>query len=269
MKFDIPQKQHPNVEKYDRYDMDTATKFSNVIYKELGAIIRAVVLFGSGARKKTTEKSDIDVLIVLDDLTIAFTPEVIEAYRLIINKSIVMVSTRLHVTTLRFTAFWDYMRNGDPVAINMLRDGVAIIDAGFFEPLQALLKKGKIRPTQESIWTYFVRAPNTLNNSKWHITQATIDLYWAVVDAAHAVLMHHGQIPPTPEHVADMLEKTLVSQRKLEKKYVVTMRNFYKLMKMVTHREIKEVTGQEYDRYYAEAHEFVERMREFIEPGLK
>ena len=210
MKFDIPRKEHPNLEKYPKQDIDIAYKFANEIYSELGSLIRAVVLFGSSARKTTTEKSDIDVLVILDDLTISLTREVTEAYSVIVQKSIVRVSTRLHITTLRFTSFWDYIRNGDPIGINMLRDGVALIDSGFFDPLQALLKKGRIRPTSESIWAYYVKSPNTLHNSKWHILQASIDLYWAVIDAAHAALMKLGEIPPTPEHVADMMEGKMV-----------------------------------------------------------
>ena len=265
MKFDIPRKEHPNIEKYERHDVDTAHRFANEVYKEMGSLIRAVVLFGSSARKKTTAKSDIDILVILDDLIISLSPEVVNAFRVIVNKTIVKVSTRLHITTLRFTSFWDYMRNGDPIGINILRDGVAIIDSGFFEPLQILLKKGKIRPTSESIWTYYIRAPNTLHNSRWHLLQATLDLYWAVIDSAHAALMKHGEIPPTPEHVADLLDKKLVKKRLLEKKYVTIMQNFYKLMKMVTHREVKEIKGEEYERYYKTAEDFVNRMRKFIE----
>lgn len=265
MKFDIPRKQHPNLEKYPRQDTDTAYRFANEIYKELGALIRAVILFGSSARKTATAKSDIDILVILDDLSISLSKEVTEAYRVIVQKSIVKTSTRLHVTTLRFTSFWDYIRNGDPIGINMLRDGVALIDSGFFDPLQALLKKGKIRPTMESIWAYYIKSPNTLHNSKWHILQASIDLYWAVIDAAHAALMKLGEIPPTPEHVADMMEQKMVKKKLLEHKYVSIMRNFYKLMKMITHREIKEITGSEYDRNYKIAESFVKRMRKFIE----
>ncbi len=265
MKFDIPRKEHPNIAKYDRYEVDVAHKFTNEIYKELGSLTRAIILFGSSARKKATPKSDIDILVILDDLTINLSQEVVNAYRLIINKTIVKVSTRLHITTLRFTSFWEYIRNGDPIGINILRDGVAIIDSGFFEPLQALLKKGKIRPTSESIWTYYIRGPNTLHNSRWHLMQATIDLYWAVIDSAHAALMKHGEIPPTPEHVADLLEQKLVKKKLLEHKYVTTMRHFYKIMKMITHREIKGITGAEYERYYKSAEEFVKRMGKFIE----
>ena len=265
MKFDLPRREHPNLEKYEKHDVNLSYRFANEIYKEMGGLIRGVVIFGSTARKATTPKSDIDILVIIDDLTISLSPEVLEAYRVIVNKTIVRVSTRLHITTLRFTSFWEYMRNGDPIGINILRDGVALIDSGFFEPLQVLLKKGKIRPTSESIWTYYIRAPNTLHNSKWHLLQATLDLYWAVIDAAHAALMRQGEIPPTPEHVADLLESKLVKKRLLEHKYVTIMRHFYKLMKMITHREIKEIKGEEYDKYYKAAESFVNRMREFVE----
>lgn len=267
MKFDIPKKEHPNLERYYREDADTAYRFANELYKELGGFIRAVVLFGSTARRTKQQGGDIDLLVVIDDLMMSMSPEVVEAYRLIVQKTIVKVSTKIHVTTMRFTSFWEYMRNGDPIAINLLRDGVALIDSGFFDPMQALLKRGRVRPTQESIWTYYTRAPNTLHNSKWHLLQGVIDLYWAVIDSAHAALMKVGEIPPTPEHAADMMEQKLVRKKLLEHKYVLIMRSFYRLMKMVTHREIVEIKGEEFDRYYRTAEDFVNRMRKVIEHG--
>lgn len=265
MKFDIAKKEHPNLERYYQQDIDRAYQFANELYKELGSLVRGVIIFGSTARKSKSPGGDIDVLVVIDDLQISLTAEVTEAYRVIVKKLITKHSTKLHIVTLRFTSFWDYVRNGDPVTLNILRDGVALIDSGFFDPLQILLKKGRIRPTEESVWTYYMRAPHTLSNSKWHLLQGTVDLYWAVIDSAHAALMKQGELPPTPSHVADMLEKTLVKKKLLEQRYVGTMRNFYKLMKMVTHREINEIKGEEFDRYYQEADEFVQRMRMIIE----
>ena len=214
--------------------------------------------------KTKTPESDLDILIVVDDLSMNFTEELTEAYRLVVQKLIVKHSTRIHVTTLRFSSMWEYIRNGDPIAINILRDGISILDTGFFEPMQVLLKRGRIRPSDESIWTYYIRAPNTLHNSKWHLLQATIDLYWAVIDAAHAALMRHGEIPPSPDHVADLLHDKLVKNKLLEERYVHIMRNFFHLAKMITHRELREVKGEEFDRYYKEAEEFVDRMKKYI-----
>ena len=264
MKIDIPQRENPNLKSYREEDLRIAYKFAGEIRKELGNFVKAVVIFGSIARHTKKEGGDIDILVVIDDLSVMLTRELVEAYRIIVEKLITQISTNLHIISLRFTSFWEYIREGDPIGINILRDGVALIDTGFFDPLQALLKRGRIRPTQESVWTYFIRAPNTLHNSKWHILQATMDLYWACIDAAHSALMKIGEIPPTPEHVADLMHEKLVKKRLLEQRYVTIMRNFYKLSKMIVHREIHEIKGAEYDRYFAEATDFVARMRKII-----
>jgi hypothetical protein len=63
------------------------------------------------------------------------------------------------------------------------------------------------------------------------------------------------------------MEQKLVKRKMLEHKYVAVMRNFYRLMKMVTHREIVEIKGEEFDRYYKTAEDFVHRMRRLIEHG--
>jgi len=266
LKFTIKRGIHPNINKYPNDDMTIARSFAKRLYNEFGNFLKAVVLFGSAARKTAvSQRGDIDVLIVVDDLSIRMTREVIEAYRLITEKTIGKVSTRLHVTSLTLTSFWEYVRAGDPVAINILRDGVALIDTGMFDPLQALLIQGRIRPSVESVWVYFGRAPRTLLNSKWHLLQATLDLYWAVIDATHSALMHIGEIPPSPSHAGDLLRSRLVKEHKLEPKYAKTMDNFYKLMKAITHREIKEIKGPEYEKYYKEAEEFVNRIQKFIE----
>ena len=253
--------------KYPSQDLGLVQKFTDKLQKEFGDFLMGVVAFGSKVRRETSEKSDIDVLVVTNDATYQLNNPLIETYRIIVNKLIAETSPKLHVTSMTFTSFWEYAKAGDPVVVNILRDGVALIDTGFFEPLQVLLKKGRIRPSEESIWRYFGRSPKTLLNSKWHLLQATLDLYWAVIDAAHAALMRAKEVPPTPDHVADMLEKVFVRHKQLEKKYVDTMRNFYKLSKMITHREIKEIKGSAYDKYYQEADDFVKRMRILVEKG--
>ena len=265
MKINIDRKVNPNLELYKKQDLDIAYSFTKDMHAELGNFLKAVVLFGSSARRARPPEGDLDILIVVDDLSMNFTQDLTEAYRIIVQKLIAKNSTRLHVTSLRFSSFWEYIRNGDPIAINILRDGVPLIDTGFFEPLQVLLRKGRIRPTEEAIWTYYMRSPNTLHNSKWHLLQATIDLYWSVIDAAHAALMKYGEIPPSPDHVADLLQEKLVKNKLLEQHYVTMMRNFYRLSKMITHRELTEIKGEEFDRYYKHAEEFVQRMRKFID----
>ena len=226
-----------------------------------------VVVFGSTVRRDNTEKSDIDVLVVSNDATFVIDQPLIEVYRVIVDQVLLKTSTKLHVTSMTFTSFWEFARAGDPVVVNILRDGVALYDKGFFDPLQRLLKHGRIRPSEESIWKYFGRAPKTLTNARWHLLQATLDLYWAVIDAAHAALMRQNVVPPTPDHVSEELNRTFVKKRMLEKKYVDTMTKFYSLSKKITHREIQQISGEEFERYYKEADSFIKRMKKLIDAG--
>ena len=264
MKFKEKEVSSPTKHSYHEKDIGIATEFAKKVYTELPQLVKVITIFGSTARSQDKKSSDVDVLIIIDDVHTQLTPELMETYKIIVDNKIAQTSSRLHVITLKLTTFWEYVRSGDPVAINILRDGFALIDSGFFDPLQALLFRGRIRPTQEAINNYYGKAPITLNNANWHVTQATLDLYWAVIDAAHAALMSQGFIPPSPAHVPDLLEKELVKDGKLEQEYIRIMRMFYDLMKKIVHREIHGITGRDYDKYRKDAVDFVARMKEFV-----
>lgn len=262
MEFKIGRTPNPNVEHYPDQDMEIAYKFSSKAYKEFGNFLKSIVLFG-GVAKKKTGRADIDILLLVDDLYVNITPEMIEAYRVIVENMVNDTSNRLHITTLKLTSFWEYAKAGDPIIVNILRDGISLLDTGFFEPMQALFRQGRIRPTPESVWNYYSKAPFSIANSQWHVHQAVFDLYWAVIDSAHAALMKLGEIPPSPEHAADMLEEKMVKKKLLEQKYAKIMRKFYSLSRDVLNRKAK-LTGKDYDILAAEANDFVARMKRFI-----
>ncbi|HIG98044.1 TPA: hypothetical protein HA231_01315 [Candidatus Woesearchaeota archaeon] len=264
MEFDIPKQDNPNVKGYNRDELGTAYEFAKRMHAEFGDFLKAVVLFGSTAKHTVSKRGDIDILVVVDDVTVMQTQELIEAYRIIVEKVVTEVSTRLHVTTVKLTTFWEYIRAGDPIGMNILRDGVALLDTGFFDPLRALLMRGRIRPSEEAVWTYFARAPRTIHNAKWHVLQAVIDLYWAVIDAAHAALMMTGATPPSPDHVAAMLEEKLIGPNRLHRKYAATVNKFYTLQKKIMYRQIRDIKGSHLDVLFTEAHDFVEKIDELI-----
>lgn len=264
MKFEINKKESPSKGKYLKEDIDIAYEFAKKAYKEFGSFLKAIVLFGSAARRDR-KAGDIDILMVVDDVTIGISEDMAEAYRVIVEKIINETSDRLHITTLKFTNFWEYARGGDPVGMNILREGMPLIDSGFFEPLQQLLIDGRIRPSKEAVMVYISRAKKTTHNSRWHLLQATLDLYWAVIDAAHASLMNEGIIPPSPSEVAESLQKNLVAKKKLEKKYVSDMILFYKISRDILHGDKTKITGKEYDSYSVKAADFVDRMKKLTE----
>ncbi|MEK6934537.1 MAG: nucleotidyltransferase domain-containing protein [Nanoarchaeota archaeon] len=270
MKFDLQKKERKNFEKYFSQDIQIARKFAKIMYREFGTFMRALVVFGSTVSNPSNPSKDIDILVILDDVRIQFTRDLVQTYRIITEKAIAQTDPkRLHIQSMKFTSFWEYVRAGDPVAINILRHGVSIIDTGFFDPLQMLLEQGRIRPSDESIYTYFTLSPKSLHRAQQHILTAVVDLYWAGIDAAHAALMTAGQIPPSPDHVADLLEKTLVKNKEISPKYADTMRKLYRTFKRITRREISFISGKEYDKLRDETEIFVDEMRKYIEKKKK
>lgn len=250
--------------KYDEKDLNLTKKFSDNLRKEMGELLKGVVLFGSAARGSKQDGSDIDVLLILNDLNIVLSKEVITGLRVLIENTAAKVSQQFHITTMHLSEFWDYSRQGDPIIVNILRDGMAVYDDGFFVPMQTLLSEGKIRPTKEAVWAYYLRAPKTIKSAQTHLLSAIVDCYWAVIDSAHAALMHSGVIPGAPHLVADLLETHFVEKGKLQKQYVKSLRKFYKLAKEVGHHHLTKTSGREIDELIKEAEEFVKQMKYLI-----
>ena len=266
MDFDI--KKNPLIKKEEnqflKEELDIAYKFSAIIKKEMQDFIKAIVLFGSTARKRE-DSQDIDILIIVDDLSIEFNKAIVQGYRIITQNVIQKVSKKLHITTMRLTNFWEYIRAGDPIAVNILRDGVAILDSGIFNPVKLLLYQGRIKPSKESITNYISRSEYSLMSSKQHLLAACIDLYWAVIDAAESALMKVNEIPPGPSHVHNLIDKRFVNTGLIERKYSLIIQELYHLNKAIEHKEIKEITGEQFSKYYYEAEDFVNCMKKLID----
>ena len=263
MEFNIKKQSNSNKDQYKKDDIDIAYSFSKKALKEFGSFLKAIVIFGSSVRK-SQHSNDIDILVIVDDVTVLMTPEMVDAYRVIMERIIAQSSKKLHITTLKMTNFWDYIRKGDPIGLNVLRDGVALYDTNLFEPLRILLRQGKITPSIETVKIYMNKSAGSIYNSKNHLMHGTLDLYWGVIDISHAALMSHGIMPASPAHVADKLEEIFVRQKKLEKRYANIMRNFYKLSKSIIHNEKTKVTGSEYDGYLKDAVLFIARLKKLI-----
>ena len=259
LKFENKKREH--IVDFDEENKKIAASFVKQADKELKDFLKAAVLFGSSTRERRVEKTDIDVLMIINDADIIITPELTQTYQLIVKKIAKDTSMRLHISTLKLTSFWEKVKDGDPIIMNVLRDGIPLLDKGFFKSVQALLDLGRIRPTKESIWTYYARSPVSVRNAQKHVMQACVDLYWASIDAAHAALMSVGCLPPSPEHVPDLIQTHLVDTGLLEKKYPIIMRELYELSKRIEHRAIQSVSGKEYDNYLQETRELTKRLR--------
>lgn len=244
-----------------------ARRFAQLMGKELKDLLSEVIFFGSSVRnpiQNTIYEKDIDVLLIFNDLVRVLSNEVIEAYRIITENTASKVSKRLHVSTMKLSAFWEYMQNGDPLAINIVRDGVPLLNNGLVEPFKKLLDHHQISPSQEMVWSYYQRGPMTIWSAKWHVLQATIDLYWAVLDASHAVLLSRNLAPDSPQHASRLLKQHFINKKQFPKQYKNTLEKFYLIHQDIAKRNVKEITGKQYEVYYKEAKGFVKAAEQLI-----
>ncbi len=260
-----PNKDFPtlNLKKETDIAMDFATK----TYRKFNKIIKAVVLFGSAAKQAVVTGSDIDIIVIIDDVTVNWDHELTAWYRQELEKLIKRnpYKSSLHINTIKLSTWWEDLIRGDPVILNILRYGEAMIDfAGFFNPLKYLLIKGKIKATPEAIYSALQRAPLHIARSKVAELNAIDGLFWSMVDSAHAALIAENIPPASPEHITGDLKENFVNAGKLKMKYVIWYRDLLVLHKKVSHGEIKNLKGIEIDEWQEKAEEFLKVMANLV-----
>ena len=246
---------------------DIGMDFAEKVYKKFDKIIKSIVLFGSASKKTSVASSDIDIIIIVDDATIRWDEELVAWYREELEK-IVMVNPygkKLHINTIKLTTWFQDMIRGDPIVINIIRDGEPLIDfGGFFEPLKYLLLAGKIKSTPEAVYSLLERAPQHISRSKISELNSIEGLFWAMVDSSHAALISAGRTPPSPEKIPIELKETFVDDGKLKMKYVIWYRDLFIIHKKIAHGEITELKGVEIDEWQGKTEEFLKVMARLV-----
>jgi len=248
--------------------MDFATK----AYETFNKIIKSIVLFGSSVKQETVAGSDIDIIIIIDDVSIIWDQELTAWYRQELEKLLRKnpYQKSLHINTIKLSTWWEDLMRGDPVVLNVLRYGESMIDfGGFFEPLKFLLLNGKIKSTPEAIYTCLQRAPTHLLRSRAAELNAIEGLYWAMVDSAHAALISANIPPASPEHVPADLKETFVDKNRLKIKYVIWYRDLLVLHKKISHGEITELKGVEIDEWQEKTKEFMKIMADLVNQNVQ
>ncbi len=250
---------------------EIAMDFAVKTYKVFDKMIKSIVLFGSSVKQNSVSNSDIDIVVLIDDVSIKWNEELILWYRENLEKLIKQNPYRknLHINTIKLSLWWEDLMRGDPVVLNILRYGESLIDfGGFFLPLKYLLLKGKIKPTSEAIYNCLERAPTHLVRSKMAEMSAIEGVYWSMVDSSQAALIAEKVLPASPEHIANDLKEIFVNTKRLKLKYVMWYRDLLILHKQISHGEVTDLKGVEIDSWQEKAKEFMKVMAELVNQSI-
>ena len=242
-----------------------ALEFSKVLVEKFNGLIRVVALFGSRARKENKENSDIDVLVIVDDVYNQWD-NVMKAYYYKTLSEIVSEEKfkKLHVTTIPISLFWEMIKEGDPLALNILRKGIPVLDSfAMFASLQRMLAEGKIKPSEEAISVLRARIPFYINMYHFHIAKALEMAYWIFIESAQSALMRLG-VAPAPEDIPKYLNE-LVKSKLLDKTYLKWYESIYNLVHKLAHRELERVSADTVEEWFQRALDFNRKMKELSE----
>lgn len=251
-----------------RTEKEIAMDFATKIQRKFDHLVKATVLFGSQTSGDVKPGSDIDIVIILDDAAITWDMELTAWYREELAKLIAEqnYSRDLHINTIRLTTWWRDLMHGDPVILNIIRQGQVLIDmGGFFNPIKSLMVQGQIHSTPEAVYASLQRSPYHLTRSKMSMLNAVEGVYWCMVEAAQAALITLGKLPPSPEHITKMLHENFVETGVLKSDYVKWYHNVFILHKQIAHGDIRVVKASEIEMWQGKAEEFMKKMVDIID----
>ncbi len=253
-------------EAFRKKQLALANKFKEEVLGRYKNIVKAIVIFGSFTRQDFHEKSDIDMLVVIDDVTARFTPEMKDEFDDRLYEIAKKTADSMTVQPAwMLSEFWDMARIGHPLLFTIVRDGWALYDTGFFIPVRKLLELGKIPTTLEAVEKFMETAPQKINRVETaKLYMIAEDLFYSMLNSSQAVLMYMGQNPPSPKHTPIIVKEVLVDDKLLEESYLQDLESVIEFRKKVEHKEVKTIDGQQLDDYIKKARSYVSRMEQML-----
>jgi predicted nucleotidyltransferase len=221
---------------------DIILNFSKDLIEKVDGLVKSIVLFGSYAENKESEKSDIDLLIIIDDIYAKDLNITVPFYFDNLNKLLADEKyKKIHVTTLTLSKFWEMILNGDPLVLDILRKGEPIIDpAGIFGSLKKMLENGLIKTSPEYLEIMKKRAEEWINYANLILIKAFESLYNSVVTISQYYLIKNNINIYSPEDILKKFEE-LKKKRKISSEVYNYYKKIYEYMKKIEHKEVKNI----------------------------
>ena len=258
--------------------MLAAVKISEIhktmVLKKFEKYIISYVLSGSLVRGEATEKSDIDVMIIIDDTDVKkmTRAELKDKLRAIIigmgieAGEMTGIRNKLNIQVYILTDFWDSLKEANPVIFTLLRDGVPFYDRGMFMPWKQMLKMGKIKPSQEAIDMFMSSGDQMLKRVHLKLKEIGMeDTYYAILTPSQAALMLFGMPPPAPRETAKLMREIFVKKEALlEEEYVKILERNINIRKDLEHGTKEKLSGKEIDKVLSDAEKYIKRINKLF-----
>ncbi|NMJ77317.1 hypothetical protein GLU64_02815 [Nanohaloarchaea archaeon] len=254
-------------EKSQERRMESAEEFSEKLREKLGEKVKVVAVWGSVPQAEHSVESDIDTLVILDDTKLK--GDVPDDAKKKIRKKVTSLANetdeRITIQYFPFlTEFWNSLRKGEPLAIEAVRNGEPVYDAGIFMPSKRLLERGKISGTQESVKKRLKTAAAGYKKAEKNVKSSVPHkLEQVMANAGQAPIMLVGKAPPGKEKVPGVLEEMFVEKDMLEEEFVEIGENLAEFGD-VGEKNPEDVTGEMLDEHLEKADRFVKRMHKLV-----
>ena len=254
-------------EKSQERRMESAEEFSEKLREKLGEKVKVVAVWGSVPQAEHSVESDIDTLVILDDTKLK--GDVPDDAKKKIRKKVTSLANetdeRITIQYFPFlTEFWNSLRKGEPLAIEAVRNGEPVYDAGIFMPSKRLLERGKISGTQESVKKRLKTAAAGYKKAEKNVKSSVPHkLEQVMANAGQAPIMLVGKAPPGKEKVPGVLEEMFVEKDMLEEEFVEIGEDLAEFGD-VGEKNPEDVTGEMLDEHLEKADRFVKRMHKLV-----
>ncbi|NOZ81998.1 MAG: nucleotidyltransferase domain-containing protein [Candidatus Micrarchaeota archaeon] len=263
----------PMSKKLKKFSVETrlksAQEFKKKVLEKFGDYIKAVILFGSLTRGKgLTGKSDLDIYLIFDDTKASIKD--FQKIRSKIDEDIRKIGKEIDPRIspqpiIALTEFMSGLRQAHPLFYNIVREGFAIYDTGFFIPMRKLLEWGHFPATPEAVKSRMESVVDRINRvENVKLIMVAEDLFYVFLEPAQAVLMYLGLPPPPPKLAVSEVRTHLVSNGLLDEKYAKMLEEIIAFRKAVEHKEVKKISGKEVDEWIKKAKEYLEVMKKLL-----
>lgn len=247
--------------------MEKAEEFADELLDKLEDKVMCVAVYGSVSRGEHTHESDIDTFVVLDDTKLEqeVPQEAKDQIRQKVTDLAKDVDDKITIQYLAFlTEFWDAVQQGEPLIIQVLRNGQVVYDVGIFSPAQRMLERGKIQSSREAVQKRLKLAAAGYKKAEKNLKSSIpFKLEQAMANAGQAPIMLAGQTPPGKEQVGDALEELFVKEEMLEQEYADSAREIHDFADKAE-KHPNEVTVEELAEHMELADDFIRRMHELV-----